>query len=41
MPAAYLGSRFTGRLDERQLIKAIAAILLVSGSAMAAQAIFG
>jgi uncharacterized protein len=41
MPAAYLGSRFTGRLDERQLIKAMAAILLVSGSAMAAQAIFG
>jgi uncharacterized membrane protein YfcA len=41
MPAAYLGSRFTGRLDERQLIKAMAAILLVSGSAIAAQAIFG
>ena len=30
MPAAYLGSRFTGRLDEAQLIRA-----------MAAQAIFG
>jgi uncharacterized membrane protein YfcA len=41
MPAAYLGSRFTGRLDERELIKAMAAILAVSGSAMAAQAIFG
>jgi hypothetical protein len=41
MPAAYLGSRFTGRLDERQLIHAIAAILVVSGAAMAAQAIFG
>ena len=41
MPAAYLGSRFTGRLDERQLIHSIAAILVVSGAAMAAQAIFG
>jgi uncharacterized membrane protein YfcA len=41
MPAAYLGSRFTGRLDERRLIQAIAAILVVSGLAMAAQAIFG
>jgi uncharacterized membrane protein YfcA len=41
MPAAYLGSRFTGRLDERQLIQAMAAILVVSGSGMAAQAIFG
>jgi uncharacterized protein len=41
MPAAYLGSRFTGRLDEHQLIRAIAAILVVSGTAMAAQAIFG
>lgn len=41
MPAAYLGSRFTGRLDETQLIHAIAAILVVSGGAMAAQAIFG
>ena len=41
MPAAYLGSRFTGRLDERQLIKAMSAILFVSGSAIAAQAIFG
>jgi uncharacterized protein len=41
MPAAYLGSHFTGRLDEHQLIRAMAAILVVSGSAMAAQAIFG
>jgi uncharacterized membrane protein YfcA len=41
MPAAYLGSRFTGRLDERQLIQAMAAVLVVSGGAMAAQAIFG
>ncbi|MGZ5320521.1 MAG: sulfite exporter TauE/SafE family protein [Solirubrobacterales bacterium] len=41
MPAAYLGSRFTGRLDEHQLIRAMAAVLVVSGLAMAAQAIFG
>jgi hypothetical protein len=41
MPAAYLGARFTGRLDERQLLRAMAAILVVSGLAMAAQAIFG
>lgn len=41
MPAAYLGSRFTGRLDERQLIKAIAAVLVVSGTSMAIQAIVG
>jgi uncharacterized membrane protein YfcA len=41
MPAAYLGSRFTGRLDERQLIHAMAIVLAISGSAMAAQAVFG
>jgi hypothetical protein len=41
MPAAYLGARFTGRLDERQLLRAMAAILVVSGSAMAAQALLG
>jgi uncharacterized protein len=41
MPAAYLGSRFTGRLDEHQLIRAMAAVLVVSGTAMAVQAIVG
>jgi uncharacterized membrane protein YfcA len=41
IPAAYLGARFTGRLDERQLLHAIAAILVVSGASMAAQAIAG
>jgi uncharacterized membrane protein YfcA len=41
MPAAYLGAHFTGRLDESQLLRAIAAILVVSGLAMAGQAIFG
>ena len=41
MPAAYFGARFTGRLDEQQLLRAISAILVVSGSAMAVQAIVG
>jgi uncharacterized membrane protein YfcA len=41
MPAAYLGARFTGRLDERQLIRAITAVLVVSGSAMGIEAIVG
>jgi uncharacterized membrane protein YfcA len=41
MPAAYFGARFTGRLDEQQLLRAITAILVVSGSAMAVQAVVG
>jgi uncharacterized membrane protein YfcA len=41
MPAAFLGARFTGRLDEPQLLRVIAAILVVSGSAMAVRAILG
>jgi uncharacterized membrane protein YfcA len=41
MPAAYLGARFTGRLDERRLLHAIAAILVVSGAAMAVRAALG
>jgi uncharacterized protein len=41
MPAAYLGSHFTGRLDEHQLIRAMAAVLVVSGTAMAIQAVVG
>ena len=41
MPAAYLGARFTGRLDEHQLLRAITAILVISGSTMAVQAIVG
>jgi uncharacterized protein len=41
IPAAYLGSHFTGRLDEHQLIRAMAAILVVSGAAIGAQAILG
>jgi uncharacterized membrane protein YfcA len=41
VPAAYLGARFTGHLDEDQLLRAIAAVLVISGSAMAVQAIVG
>jgi len=41
MPAAYLGAHFTGRLDERHLIQAMAVILVISAGAMGAQAIFG
>jgi uncharacterized protein len=41
MPAAYLGARFTGRLDEQQLLRAIAAILVISGLTMAVEAIVG
>lgn len=38
MPAAYLGARFTGRLSDRRLLQAMAAILLLSGLAMLVQA---
>jgi uncharacterized protein len=41
MPAAYLGSRFTGRLEEDQLLRAMTVVLVISGLAMAAQAILG
>lgn len=41
MPAAYLGARFTGRLDEEALLRAMAVILVISAAAMAGQAIFG
>ena len=41
MPAAYLGARFTGRLDEQELLRAMAAILVVSGLSMGVQAIVG
>lgn len=41
MPAAYLGSRFTGRLDEPQLIRAMAVVLVISGTAMGVQALLG
>jgi len=41
MPAAYLGARFTGRLDERQLLHAMAVVLVISGTSMAIEAIAG
>jgi uncharacterized membrane protein YfcA len=41
MPAAYLGARFTGRLDEDQLLRVIAAILVLSGTSLGVQAIIG
>lgn len=39
IPGALAGSRLTGRLDERQLIRAIAVVLVLSGGACAAQAV--
>jgi uncharacterized membrane protein YfcA len=39
IPGALLGSRLTGRLSERQLVRAVAVILLVVGAAVAVQAL--
>jgi uncharacterized membrane protein YfcA len=39
VPGALLGARLTGRLDERQLLRAVGIVLLVAGGAMLAQAI--
>jgi uncharacterized membrane protein YfcA len=39
IPGALVGSRLTGRLSERQLVRAIAAILLAVGAIMAVQAL--
>lgn len=41
IPAAYLGARFTGRLDEHRLIQAMAIVLAISGTAMGIEAIAG
>jgi uncharacterized membrane protein YfcA len=41
IPGAYIGSRLTGRLDERALLRACAAVLVVSGLSMLVQAIVG
>ena len=38
IPGALLGSRLTGRLDEVQLVRAVAVVLVVAGAACAAQA---
>lgn len=34
VPGAYLGSKLTGRLDEAALIRAMAAVLVITGAAM-------
>ena len=39
VPGALLGARLTGRLSEVQLVRAIAAVLLVAGTAAAVQAL--
>jgi uncharacterized membrane protein YfcA len=39
IPGALLGARLTGRLSERQLLRAIGAMLVVAGSATALQSI--
>jgi uncharacterized protein len=41
IPGAYVGSTLTGRLDEKALLGAIAAILVVAGLSMLVQAIVG
>ena len=37
VPGAYLGSKLTGRLDEAALIKAMVAVLIITGVAMVAE----
>ena len=39
VPGALVGSRLTGRLDEAQLVRAVAGVLVVAGAACAAQAL--
>jgi uncharacterized membrane protein YfcA len=39
IPGALLGARLTGRLSERQLVRAIAVVLIVAGVAAAVQAL--
>ena len=39
VPGAIVGARLTGRLDERQLFRAIGLVLLVAGTAMILQGI--
>jgi uncharacterized membrane protein YfcA len=40
VPGAMLGARLTGRLDERQLLRAVGGVLLVAGAAMILQGLF-
>jgi uncharacterized membrane protein YfcA len=37
VPGAILGARLTGRLDERQLLRAVGVVLLVAGAATVVQ----
>ena len=39
VPGALLGARLTGRLSERQLLRAIGAVLVVAGATTALQAL--
>jgi len=39
VPGSILGARLTGRLDERQLLRAVGFVLLVAGAALVAQGI--
>jgi uncharacterized membrane protein YfcA len=39
VPGALLGARLTGRMSERQLLRAIGAVLVVAGAATALQAL--
>ena len=41
IPGAYVGSHLTGRLNEQALLRACAAVLVVSGLSMLVQAIVG
>jgi uncharacterized membrane protein YfcA len=38
VPGSILGATFTGRLDERQLLRAVGVVLLIAGSALLVQA---
>ncbi len=39
VPGSILGARLTGRLDERQLLRTVGAVLLVAGAALVGQGI--
>lgn len=41
VPGAYLGAQLTGRLDDAALLRVIAAILVIAGLALAAEALLG
>jgi uncharacterized protein len=41
VPGAYLGAHLTGRLDDRELLRAISGVLVVAGLSLGAQALVG